>query len=143
MLHSTAVIAPGVKIHPSCSIGPYCVIGDGVELGENCELMSHVVIQGPAQIGPRNRFFPFCAIGLEPQDITFAGQATRLQIGSDNTFREYVTINRGTVKGGGITTVGSHILMLAYSHIGHDCTVGDHAMMVNAATLAGHVTIEE
>ncbi len=143
MIHPTAIIDPEAKIASFCSIGPYCVLGPGVELGEHCELVSHVVIHGPAQIGSHNRFFPFCAIGLEPQDLTFAGQPTRLKIGDHNTFRESVTINRGTVKGGGLTTVGSHVLVLAYSHIGHDCSVGDHVMLVNAATLAGHVTVEE
>jgi len=143
MIHPTAIIDPEAKIASSCSIGPYCVIGPGVELGEHCELVSHVVVHGPAQIGSHNRFFPFSAIGLEPQDLTFAGQETRLKIGDHNTFRESVTISRGTVKGGGVTTIGSHVLMLAYSHIGHDCFVGDHTMLVNAATLAGHVTVEE
>jgi UDP-N-acetylglucosamine acyltransferase len=143
MIHPTAIIDPEAKIASSCSIGPYCVIGPGVELGEHCELVSHVVVHGPAQIGSHNRFFPFSAIGLEPQDLTFAGQETRLKIGDHNTFRESVTISRGTVKGGGVTTIGSYVLVLAYSHIGHDCFVGDHTMLVNAATLAGHVTVEE
>jgi UDP-N-acetylglucosamine acyltransferase len=143
MIHPTAIVDPEAKIASSCSIGPYCIIGPGVEMGEHCELVSHVVVHGPSQIGSHNRFFPFCAIGLEPQDLTFAGQQTRLKIGDHNTFRESVTINRGTVKGGGLTTVGSHVLVLAYSHIGHDCSIGDHAMLVNAATLAGHVTVEE
>lgn len=143
MIHPTAIIDPEAKIASSCTIGPYCVIGPGVELGEHCELVSHVVVHGPSQIGSHNRFFPFSAIGLEPQDLTFAGQKTSLKIGDHNTFRESVTISRGTVKGGGVTTIGSHVLVLAYSHIGHDCFVGDRAMLVNAATLAGHVTVEE
>ena len=143
MIHPTAIIDPEAKIASSCSIGPYCIVGSGVELGEHCELVSHVVVHGPSQIGSHNRFFPFSAIGLEPQDLTFAGQKTSLKIGDHNTFRESVTISRGTVKGGGVTTIGSHVLVLAYSHIGHDCSVGDHTMLVNAATLAGHVTVEE
>jgi UDP-N-acetylglucosamine acyltransferase len=106
-------------------------------------LISHVVIHGPAKIGSNNRFFPFAAIGIEPQDISYKGEPTRLEIGDNNVIREYVTINRGTTKGGGITRVGSHILIMAYSHVGHDCVIGDHAMLVNAATLAGHVTVEE
>jgi UDP-N-acetylglucosamine acyltransferase len=143
MIHATALIDPGAKVPVSCSVGPYSVIGPHVELGENCELVSHVVIQGPAKIGSHNRFFPFCSIGIEPQDMTFAGQNTRLQMGDHNVVRECVTINRGTEKGGGVTTIGSHTWILAYSHIGHDCVIGDHAMLVNGATLAGHVTVED
>jgi len=142
-IHPTAVIDSSARVAASCSVGPYCVIGANVELGENCELMSHVVIQGPTKIGERNRLFPFAAIGIEPQDISYKGEPTRLEIGSDNVIREYVTINRGTTKGGGVTGIGSHILIMAYTHIGHDCQIGDHAMLVNAATLAGHVTVEE
>jgi UDP-N-acetylglucosamine acyltransferase len=141
--HPTAVIDATAKIPASCTIGAYCVIGPNVELGENCELMSHVIMQGPTKIGNNNRFFPFAAVGTEPQDISFKGDPTRLEIGDNNVIREYVTINRGTVKGGGITRVGSNILVMAYSHIGHDCVIGDRAMLVNGATLAGHVTVEE
>ena len=142
-IHSTAIIDASAKVPESCKVGPYCVIGANVELGENCELMSHVVIQGPTKIGDNNRFFPFAAVGTEPQDISYKGEPTRLEIGNNNVIHEYVTINRGTMKGGGVTRVGNHILIMAYSHIGHDCQVGDHAMMVNGATLAGHVTVEE
>src|SRR5438128_1875413 len=143
MIHSTAVIDPATKIPASCSVGPFCVVGAGVELGESCELISHVAIQGPAKIGSHNRFFPFCAIGMEPQDLSFGGEQTSIEIGDHNTIREYVTINRGTAKGGGVTRLGSHTLIMAYSHIGHDCMVGDHAMLVNGATLAGHVAVED
>jgi UDP-N-acetylglucosamine acyltransferase len=142
-IHPTAIIDPSARVPQSCGVGPYCVIGAHVELGENCELMSHVVIQGPTKIGNNNRVFPFAALGVEPQDITYKGEPTRLEIGSDNVIREYVSINRGTNKGGGITRIGSHILIMAYTHVGHDCQIGDHAMLVNAATLAGHVTVEE
>jgi UDP-N-acetylglucosamine acyltransferase len=114
-----------------------------VELGEGCELMSHVVIHGRAKIGPGNRFFPFCAIGIEPQDVTYKGEKTGVEIGDHNVMRESVTINRGTAKGGGTTRVGNHTLIMAYSHIGHDSFIGDHAMLINGATLAGHVTVEE
>ena len=119
------------------------MVGADVELGENCELISHVVIHGPTRIGNNNRVFPFAALGTEPQDISYRGEPTRLEIGDDNVIREYVTINRGTNKGGGTTRIGSHILIMAYTHVGHDCQIGDHAMLVNAATLAGHVTVEE
>jgi len=143
MIHPTAVIDPRAHVHSTCSIGPYCVLGPGVEMGENCELISHVVIHGPTKIGANNRFFSFCAIGGEPQDVSYQGENTRLEIGEHNVVREYVTINRGTNKGGGLTTIGNHTLIMAYAHVGHDSVIGDHAMLVNAATLAGHVTVEE
>lgn len=141
--HPTAIIDASAIVPASCSIGPYCVIGAEVELGEECELISHVVIHGPSKIGNHNRFFPFSAIGLEPQDLTFKNQRVRLEMGDHNTIRENVTISRGTVKGGGVTRIGNHTLLMAYSHIGHDSIVGDHAMLVNGATLAGHVTVGE
>src|SRR5215813_3273355 len=143
MIHPTAIIDPGAKVPASCKVGPYCLIGPDVELGENCELISHVVIHGPAKIGSNNRFYPFCAIGTDPQDFTFTGEKTSVEIGDHNVIREYVTLNRGTVKGGGVTRIGSHILIMAYSHVGHDSVIGDHAMLANAATLAGHVIVEE
>ena len=143
MRHPTAIIDPNTKIPASCTIGPYCVIGPEVELGENCELISHVTIHGPTKAGSNNRFFPFCAIGIEPQDVSYAGEKTRLEVGDHNVIRECVTINRGTVKGGGVTRVGSHTLIMAYAHVGHDTVVGDRAMLVNGATVAGHVIVEE
>ena len=142
-VHATAIIDPGAKIPPSCKIGPYCIIGANVELGESCELISHVVIEGPSKIGARNRFFPFSSIGLAPQDLSYKGEPTRLEMGDDNTVREFVTINRGTVKGGGLTKLGSHILIMAYTHIAHDCMIGDHVITANAATLGGHVIVED
>lgn len=142
-IHSTAVVDPSAKVPESCKIGPFCIVGADVELGDNCELISHVVIHGPSRIGANNRFFPFAAIGIEPQDLSYKGEPTRLEMGDNNVVREYVTINRGTVKGGGLTRIGSNILIMAYSHIGHDCQIGDRAMLVNAATLAGHVIVEE
>ncbi|MGA9965875.1 MAG: acyl-ACP--UDP-N-acetylglucosamine O-acyltransferase [Terriglobales bacterium] len=141
--HPTAIVDPGAKVHSSCKIGPYCVIGPEVELGERCHLVSHVAIEGPTKIGADNAFFPFCSIGMAPQDLTYAGEPTRLEIGEHNTIREFVTINRGTVKGGGLTRVGNHILVMAYTHIAHDCVIGDHVILANAATLGGHVTVEE
>lgn len=143
MIHPTAFIDPAARVPQSCSVGPFCIVGADVALGENCELISHVVIHGPAKIGANNRFFPFCAIGGEPQDISYKGEKTRLEMGDNNVVREYVTLNRGTVKGGGVTRIGSDTLIMAYSHVGHDSVVGDHAMLVNGATLAGHVTVED
>jgi UDP-N-acetylglucosamine acyltransferase len=141
--HPTAIVDPGAKVHASCKIGPYCVVGPEVELGAGCHLVSHVAIEGPTEIGVDNAFFPFCSIGMAPQDLTYNGELTRLEIGDHNEIREFVTINRGTVKGGGLTRVGSHILVMAYTHIAHDCVIGDHVILANAATLGGHVTVEE
>ncbi len=142
-VHPTAVIDECAKVPASCRIGPYCVIGPNVELGEDCQLISHVAIEGPTKIGSHNIFFPFCAIGMAPQDVTYKGEPTGLEIGDRNEIRECVTINRGTIKGGGVTRLGSHLLIMAYTHIGHDCVIEDHAMLVNGATIAGHVTVEE
>lgn len=142
-VHPTAIIDPQAKIHPSCKIGPYCVIGPKVQLGEGCHLVSHVVMEGPSKIGADNGFFPFSSIGLAPQDITYAGEPTQLEIGDHNEIREFVTINRGTVKGGGVTRVGNYNLIMAYTHVAHDCVVGDRVILANAATLGGHVTVED
>jgi UDP-N-acetylglucosamine acyltransferase len=143
MIHPTAIVDPGAKVPASCHLGPYCVIGPDVQLGENCRLLSHVVIEGPTKIGSNNSFFPYAAIGMAPQDVTYRGEPTRLEVGDHNEIREYVTINRGTLKGGGLTKIGSHLLIMAYTHVGHDCVIGDHVMLVNGATLGGHVTVEE
>jgi UDP-N-acetylglucosamine acyltransferase len=142
-VHPTAIIDPQAKIHPSCKIGPYCVIGPQVQLGEGCHLVSHVVMEGPSKIGADNGFFPFSSIGLAPQDMTYAGEPTQLEIGDHNEIREFVTINRGTVKGGGVTRVGNYNLIMAYTHVAHDCVVGDRVILANAATLGGHVTVED
>jgi len=142
-LHPTAIIDPRAKVHATCEVGPYCVIGAEVELGEGCRLLSHVAIEGPTKIGAHNRFFPFTSIGMAPQDLSYAGEPTRLEMGDHNEIREFVTISRGTVKGGGLTRVGSHILIMAYTHIAHDCVIGDHVLMANAATLGGHVVVED
>ena len=141
--HPTAIVDSKSKIDASCEIGPYCVIGANVELGAECRLASHVVIEGPTTIGVRNHFASFTSIGAAPQDIAYAGEPTRLEIGDHNEIREFVTINRGTVKGGGCTRVGDHNLIMAYTHIAHDCQIGSHVIMANAATLGGHVTVED
>jgi UDP-N-acetylglucosamine acyltransferase len=141
-IHSTAVIHPGARIGAGCVIGPYCVIGEHVTLGGGCRLHSHVVIDGHTALGDENEIFPFASIGLKTQDLKWKGGITRTQIGSHNTFREYVTINSAT-SDGEVTTVGSHNHILAYSHIAHNVTLGDHIIMSNVATLAGHVTVED
>jgi UDP-N-acetylglucosamine acyltransferase len=142
-IHPTAIIDAGAKIPSSCSIGPHCIIGADVELGADCELVSNVIIEGPTVIGSANRFFPFCSIGLGPQDLSYNGEPTRLEIGNHNTIREFVTINRGTVKGKALTRIGNHSLIMAYAHVAHDCFIGNHVILANAATLGGHVTVEE
>jgi len=142
-VHPTAIIDARANVHRSCKVGPYCVIGPEVELGECCQLISHVNLEGPAKIGVENKFFPFSSVGTAPQDLTYAGEPTRLEIGDHNVIREFVTINRGTMKGGGLTRVGSHTLIMAYTHVAHDCKIGDHVILANAATLGGHVTVED
>ena len=142
-IHPTAIVDPSAKIPTSCNIGPYCIVHAGVELGEHCELVANVVLGGPSRLGSHNKIYPFAALGMDPQDITYAGEPTRLEVGDHNVIREYVTITRGTAKGGGVTRVGSYALIMAYAHVGHDCVIGDHSMLINAATLAGHVAVEE
>ena len=142
-IHPTAIVDPTAKVPGSCTIGAYCVVGANVELGENCQLLSHVVLGGPAKIGCENQIHSFCVIGGDPQDVSYRGEPTRLEIGDRNLIREYVTISRGTAKGTGVTRIGSDILIMAYAHVGHDCVIGNQAMLINGATLAGHVTVEE
>jgi len=142
-IHPTAIVAATASIPESCNVGPYCTIGRDVQLGENCELVSHVVLDGKTRLGARNRVYSFACLGVAPQDLKYRGEATALEIGDDNTIREYVTISRGTQGGGGTTRVGSHCLIMAYTHIGHDSTIGNHCILANGATLAGHVTVED
>jgi UDP-N-acetylglucosamine acyltransferase len=137
------VIAAGAQVPDSCTVGPFSTIGPEVALGENCVLISHVVLDGRTRIGARNIFHPFCAVGVAPQDLKYGGEPTETEIGDANTIRENVTISRGTVGGGGITRLGSNNLLMASAHIGHDSHVGSHCILANAATLAGHVVIED
>ena len=142
-IHPSAVIASGAVVPESCTIGPFCTIGPHVVLGENCVLISHVVLDGRTRIGSGNIFHPFSAVGVTPQDLKYKGEPTKTEIGDENTIRESVTISRGTVGGGGITRLGSGCLLMACVHIGHDSHVGSHCILANAATLAGHVIIED
>ena len=142
-IHPTAIVAAGAQIPDSCTVGPYCTIGANVVLGEDCELVSHVVLDGHLTMGNRNRVYPFACLGVAPQDLKYAGEPTRAVIGDDNTIREYVTISRGTAGGGGVTTIGSDCLIMAYTHIGHDSSIGNGCILANSATLAGHVTVED
>jgi UDP-N-acetylglucosamine acyltransferase len=142
-VHPSAIVASGAVVPDSCTIGPYSTIGSEVVLGEECTLVSHVVIDGRTRIGARNHIFPFTSIGVAPQDLKYSGEPTETEIGDNNTLRECITVSRGTTKGGGITRIGSNNLLMAYVHIGHDSQVGSHCILANAATLAGHVIIED
>ncbi len=140
-IHPTAVVDPQAELGAGVSIGPYSVIGPGVEIGDGTWVGPHVVINGPTRIGRDNRIFQFASLGDAPQDKKYDGEPTRLEIGDRNVIRECVTINRGTVNGGGLTTIGSDNLLMAYIHVAHDCHVGDHVIFSNNASLAGHVTV--
>jgi UDP-N-acetylglucosamine acyltransferase len=142
-IHPSAVIARGAVVPESCAVGPFCTIGPEVVLGEDCTLISHVVLDGRTRIGSRNTFHPFAAVGVAPQDLKYGGEPTETVLGDENTIRESVTISRGTVGGGGITRIGSGNLLMTCVHIGHDSQVGSNCILANAATLAGHVFIED
>ena len=142
-IHPTAIVQPGAQVAASCTVGPYCTIGPKVVLGEDCELVSHVVLDGHLTLGRNNRIYPFACLGIAPQDLKYAGELTRCEIGDNNSIREYVTISRGTIGGGGVTRVGSGCLIMAYTHIGHDSSIGNGCILANSATLAGHVTVED
>lgn len=142
MIHPTAVIHTRAEIGADCEIGPYCVVGESVSLGSGCKLHSHVVIEGNTRLGPGNEIYPFCSIGLKTQDLKWKGGVTRTEIGANNTFREYVTIHSATGDGE-VTTVGSNNNLLAYCHVAHNVTIGDHVIMSNVGTLGGHVVVED
>ena len=142
-IHPTAIVAEGARIPASCTVGPYCTVGADVVLGEGCVLVSHVVLDGNLTMGAGNTVYPFACVGIAPQDLKYAGEPTLCEIGDGNTIREYVTISRGTVGGGGVTRVGNGCLIMAYTHIGHDSTIGNGCILANSATLAGHVTVED
>ncbi len=142
-IHPSSIVAPGAVVPQSCTVGPFCTIGPNVVLGEDCELVSHVVLDGHLTLGDRNRVFPFTSLGVEPQDLKYRNEPTKLTVGSGNVIRESVTVSRGTVGGGGETTVGDDCLLMAYVHIGHDSHIGNGCILANAATLAGHVTVQD
>jgi UDP-N-acetylglucosamine acyltransferase len=142
-IHPQAVVSPAAKIGAGVEVGAFAVVGADVELGDGCVLHPHAVINGPSEFGARNVFHPFCVIGGDPQDYTFRGEHVELVAGDGNIFREHVTISRGTKKGGGVTRIGNDNFFLSYSHVGHDCQVGDNTLFVNGATLAGHVTVQD
>src|ERR1041384_6164197 len=139
-IHPTAIVDSKAALGTGTNVGPYCVIGAGVELGDNCWLQHHVTLQGPMRAGAKNRFYAYCSIGQQTQDLKYAGEPTYLEIGDENTFREFVTVNRATTAAGK-TRIGHRGNYLAYSHIGHDCQVGDAVVFSNNGTLAGHVQV--
>jgi UDP-N-acetylglucosamine acyltransferase len=142
-IHPQATVAENARLGKGVRVGAFAVVGEGVELGEGCLLHSHAVVYGPSRFGKNNVFHGFCVIGGDPQDYTFRGESAELIAGDGNIFREYVTVSRGTAKGGGKTCLGDDNFFLAYSHVGHDCRIGSHTLFVNGATLAGHVTVED
>lgn len=142
-IHPTAVVSPQARLGRDCFIGPYCIVGDEVTLGDGVRLDSHCVIDGRTAIGANTHVFPFVSIGLAPQDLKYQGESSETRIGSRNQIREFVTIHRGTSGGAMLTQVGDDCLIMAQAHIAHDCMLGDGVIMANAATLAGHVTVED
>jgi len=143
LIHPTAIVHPGAQIDSSVEIGPWCIVGPKVKMGKGNRLISHVVIDGRTTIGEGNTFFPFAAIGMIPQDLKYKGEDTELIIGNNNSIRESVTLNLGTVQGGGKTAIGDHNLLMAYTHLGHDCIIGSHCIIANSGGLAGHCIIED
>src|SRR3954453_9306559 len=141
MIHPTALVDPKSQIAETAEIGPYCIIGAEVEIGAGTRLMAHVYVEGPTVIGEENVFYPYSSVGVASQDLKYKGERAETRIGHRNRIREFVTIHRGTQGGGRLTAIGSDNLLMAYAHIAHDAAIGDHVILVNGVTLAGHVTI--
>ncbi len=142
-VHETAIVYPGARLGEGTTVGPHATVGPHVVVGRDCTIGASAVVDGWTEIGDHTSIFPFASIGLAPQDLKFRGEPTRLVIGHDNVFREFVTIHRGTAGGGGLTSIGSHNLFMAYAHVAHDCHVGNHTIFGNGATLGGHVEVED
>ena len=142
-IHETAIVSPAARLGVGVHVGPFSTVGADAVLGDGVRLESHVVVDGRTTIGDETRIFPFASIGLEPQDLKYAGEATATEIGKRNTIREFVTIHRGTLGGGGVTRIGDDNLFMAQAHVAHDCQLGSEIIMANGATLAGHVEIAD
>ena len=142
VIHPTAIVSPSARIGNQVCIGPYCVVGADVELGDDCVLHSHVVLEGHSRFGRGNEFFPFAAVGGKTQDLKYQGEPTSLEVGDLNVFRENCTVHRGTHEGSP-TRIGSHNLLLCYSHVAHDCQLGNHVILSNSVGLAGHIVVED
>lgn len=143
MIHPSALIDPQAELDEDVSVGPFAVIGAGVEIGRGTSIGPHAVVQGPTRIGRDNRIFQFASVGEIPQDIKYRGEPTRLEIGDRNTIREFATIHRGTLQDAGVTRVADDTLLMAYTHVAHDCQVGNHVILANAASLGGHVRVQD
>ena len=143
MIHKTAIVNSKANLHSSVKIGPYVVIGPNVEIDENVIIHSHVNISGNTRIGKGNKIYPFVSIGNDPQDLKYNGEQTKIVIGNNNKFREYVTVNPGTAGGGGLTKIGDNCMFMISSHVAHDCNVGNNVIIANNVPLGGHVTIED
>ncbi|MGI9285078.1 MAG: acyl-ACP--UDP-N-acetylglucosamine O-acyltransferase [Pseudomonadales bacterium] len=141
MIDSRAIIDPSARIADDVEIGPWTIVGADVEIGAGNKIASHVVVKGPTRIGAQNQIYQFSTIGEDTPDMKYKGEPTRLEIGDHNIIREGVTVHRGTVQDNSLTQIGNHNLLMAYSHVGHDCVVGDHVILVNHASLAGHVSV--
>lgn len=142
-VHPTAIVDPSAELHDEVELGPYAVVGPGVVLHAGVRVGAHAVVSGPTVVGERTRIFHHAVVGEEPQDKKYEGETTRLVIGKDNTIREFVSINRGTERGGGLTSIGDDNFFMAYSHVAHDCRIGNGCVLANSVALAGHVTIED
>ena len=142
-IHPTALVDPRAELAASVTVGPYSMVGPHVRIGESTTIGSHCVIEGRTTIGRNNRIWQFCSLGAAPQDKKYVGEPTRLEIGDDNTIREFCTFNTGTVQDGGVTRVGNHNWLMAYVHIAHDCQLGSYIIMANLAQLAGHVHLDD
>jgi UDP-N-acetylglucosamine acyltransferase len=143
LIHATALVDPGAELAAEVEVGPFAVIGPGVRIGPGTRIGPHAVIRGPTDIGRDNRIFQFASVGEDPQDKKYAGELTRLEMGDRNVVREFSTIHRGTVQDRGVTEIGSDNLLMAYTHVAHDCRIGDHAILANAASLGGHVEVQD
>ncbi len=143
MIHSTAIIDLSAELADDVSVGPFSMVGPGVQIDAGSILGSHVLVKGPTSIGKNNRIFQFSSVGEDTQDMKYLGEPTRLEIGDRNIIREYCTIHRGTVQDKSLTKIGNDNLLMAYTHVAHDCVVGNHVIMANAASIAGHVLVED
>jgi UDP-N-acetylglucosamine acyltransferase len=142
-IHPSAIVAPSAELGAGVRIGPYCTVGPDVVIEDGAELVSHVVVDGHTRIGPGVVLYPFCTVGLAPQDLKYRGEPTRCEIGARTRIREHCTIHRGTVTGKGITRIGSDCMLMAVAHVAHDCTLGDHVLVANNAVMGGHVSIAD
>jgi UDP-N-acetylglucosamine acyltransferase len=142
-IHPTAVVDPAARIAESAEIGPYSIVGADVEIGARTLVKAHVFMEGPLEIGEDNIFFPYSTVGVAPQDLKYRGERSRTRIGHRNRIREFVTIHRGTEGGGMLTSIGDDNLLMAYVHVAHDVRIASHAVLANAVTFGGHVTVED